>query len=168
VSRLAQVEARLVIIEMEGAMPADDIQVKRIPAVRVAELTATAAHLEPAFISPVIQPLYEELGSRLGRAGVVPAGRAIAYYEDAPDGDGVIIHATMPVSAGPVSGHDFEITDLPEIRHAATLTRRGAAGKHHDCGLVHGKDRGGHRRGLRHGPRAGPPAGGAGMLGRGL
>jgi DNA-binding transcriptional MerR regulator len=126
VSRLAQVEARLAIIEMEGAMPADDIQVKRIPAVRVAELTATAAHLEPAFISPVIQPLYEELGSRLGRAGVVPAGPAIAYYEDAPDGDGVIIHATMPVSAGPVSGHDFEITDLPEIRHAATIVHRGS------------------------------------------
>src|SRR5690348_9351781 len=57
-SRLAQVEARLRIIELEGAMPVDDIQVKRIPAVRVAELTATAARLEPASIDPVIQPLY--------------------------------------------------------------------------------------------------------------
>ena len=45
-SRLARVEARLRIIELEGAMPVDDIQVKRIPAVRVAELTATAARLE--------------------------------------------------------------------------------------------------------------------------
>jgi DNA-binding transcriptional MerR regulator len=42
-ARLAQVEARLQIIESEGAMPSDDIQVKRIPAVRVAELTGTAA-----------------------------------------------------------------------------------------------------------------------------
>ena len=41
-------------------MPVDDIQVKRIPAVRVAELTATAARLEPASINPVIQPLYRE------------------------------------------------------------------------------------------------------------
>jgi len=126
VSRLSQVEARLRIIEMEGAMPADDIQVKPIPAVRVAELTATAAHLEPAFISPVIQPLYQELGSRLGRAGVVPTGPPIAYYEDAPDGDGVIIHATMPVSTDPASGHDFEITDLPEISRAATIVHRGS------------------------------------------
>ena len=61
-SRLAQVEARLRIIELEGAMPVDDIQVKRIPAVRVAELTATAARLEPASINPVIQPLYREPG----------------------------------------------------------------------------------------------------------
>ena len=42
-------------------MPVDDIQVKRIPAARVAELTATAARLEPASINPVIQPLYREL-----------------------------------------------------------------------------------------------------------
>ena len=48
-SRLARVEARLRIIELEGAMPVDDIQVKRIPAVRVAELTATAARLELKF-----------------------------------------------------------------------------------------------------------------------
>ena len=66
-SRLAQVEARLRIIELEGVMPVDDIQVKRIPAVRVAELTATAAHLEPASINPVIQPLYRELGDRSAR-----------------------------------------------------------------------------------------------------
>src|SRR5690242_15298037 len=87
-SRLAQVKARLRIIELEGAMPVDDIQVKRIPAVRVAELTATAARLEPASINPVIQPLYRELGERLSQAGLTPAGPATSYYEDAPDGDG--------------------------------------------------------------------------------
>jgi DNA-binding transcriptional MerR regulator len=125
-SRLAQVEARLRIIEMEGTMPTDDIQVKRIPAVRVAELTATAASLEPASITPVIQPLYQELGERLGRAGLTPAGPAIAYYEDAPDGDGVVVHATLPVNAHPGSGHGFEITDLPEIAQAATIMHRGS------------------------------------------
>ena len=124
-SRLAQVEARLRIIEMEGAMPADDIQVKRIPAVRVAQLTATAASLEPASITPVIKPLYAELGGRLGRAGLAPSGPAIAYYEDAPDGDGVLVHATLPVNADP-GGHDFQIADLPEIEQAATIVHRGS------------------------------------------
>lgn len=38
-------------------MPAEDIQVKPIPAVRVAQLTATAASLEPESITPVIRPL---------------------------------------------------------------------------------------------------------------
>src|ERR1700758_5482688 len=92
-SRLAQVEARLRIIELEGAMPVDDIQVKRIPAVRVAELTATAARLEPASINPVIRPLFRELGERLGQAGLTPAGPATSYYEDVPDGDGGVVHA---------------------------------------------------------------------------
>jgi effector-binding domain-containing protein len=123
--RSAQVEARLRIIELEGAMPVDDIQVKRIPAVRVAELTATAARLEPASINPVIQPLYRELGERLGQAGLTPAGPATSYYEDVPDGDGVIVHATLPVNADPGSAHGFEITDLPEITQAATIMHRG-------------------------------------------
>jgi DNA-binding transcriptional MerR regulator len=125
-SRLAHVEARLQIIEMEGTMPADDIQIKSIPAVRVAQLTATAASLEPASITPVIQPLYAELGSRLARAGLAASGPAIAYYEDVPDGDGVLVHATLPVSADPGRGHDIQIADLPAIGQAATIVHRGS------------------------------------------
>jgi DNA-binding transcriptional MerR regulator len=56
-ARLAQVEARLQIMEREGTMPADDVHIKRIPGVRVAELTGTAASFEPESISPVIVPL---------------------------------------------------------------------------------------------------------------
>ena len=106
-------------------MPVDDIQVKRIPAVRVAQLTATAARLEPASINPVIQPLFRELGERLSQAGLTPAGPATSYYEDAPDGDGVIVHAALPVNADPGSPRGFEITDLPEIPQAATIMHRG-------------------------------------------
>lgn len=50
---------------------------------------------------------------------VSPAGPAIAYYEDAPVGDGVLVHATLPVNADPGSSRDFAITDLPEIGQAA-------------------------------------------------
>lgn len=125
-SRLARVGARLRVIEMEGAMPADDIQVKPIAAVRVAELTATAASLEPVSITPVIRPLYQELGDRIARAGLAPAGPAIAWYEDAPDGEGVIVHATLPVNADPGSGGGFGIRDLPAISQAATIVHSGA------------------------------------------
>jgi DNA-binding transcriptional MerR regulator len=123
-TRLAQVEARLHIIEREGAMPIDDVTIKRIPAVRVAELTAIAASFEPESISPVIQPLYDELCARLDRAGVTPIGPAIAYYEDSPEG--VLVHAGLPVDADPTSGHDFAIVDLPEIEQAATIMHRGS------------------------------------------
>jgi DNA-binding transcriptional MerR regulator len=125
-ARLAQVEARLQIIEREGAMPADDVQIKRIPAVRVAELTATAASFEPDAIGPVIQPLYDELYGRLDRVGLTPTGPAIAWYEDAPDGDGILVHAAVPVDAAAGDDHDFAVVDLPEIEQAATIVHRGS------------------------------------------
>jgi DNA-binding transcriptional MerR regulator len=125
-ARLAQVEARLQIIEREGAMSADEVQIKRIPGIRVAELTGTAAGFEPKSIGPVIQPLYDDLCGRLNRAGLTPTGPAIAYYEDFPDGDGVLVHATLPVNADPGDDHDFSIVDLPEIEQAATIVHRGS------------------------------------------
>ena len=127
-ARLAQVEARLRIIEREGEMPADDVQIKRIPGIRVAELTATAtaASFEPESIAPVIGPLYDELRTRLDRAGLTTAGPGVAYYEDSPDGDGVLVNAAIPVDADPGEDHDFVIVDLPDIEQAATIMHRGA------------------------------------------
>jgi effector-binding domain-containing protein len=107
-------------------MPADDIQIKRIPGVQVAELIATAASFEPESIAPVIGPLYDELYGRLHRVGLTPAGPAIAWYEDAPDGDGVVVHATVPVDADPGNDHDLAVVDLPEIEQAATIVHRGS------------------------------------------
>lgn len=140
-TRLALVEARLRSIESEGSMPAHDIQLKRIPAVRVAELTDTAAGFEPVSITPVIRPLYADLIARLSRAGLTPTGPAIAYYDDSPEGDSVIVHAALPVGAGLDAGLDpgldadnrrdrareleVAIVDLPEIEQAATIVHRG-------------------------------------------
>lgn len=136
-TRLALVEARLRSIESEGSMPAHDVQLKRIPAVRVAELTGTAAGFEPVSITPVIRPLYADLIARLGRAGLTPTGPAIAYYDDSPEGDSVIVHAALPVDADLDADNDLDhgrarelevevaILDLPEIEQAATIVHRG-------------------------------------------
>jgi len=99
-ARLAQVEARLQVIEREGAMPTDDVQVKRIPAVRVAELTGTVAGFEPESIAPVIGPLYDELRGLLKRAGIVPVGPPVAYYEDPPVATGC--SSTRPCRSTPI------------------------------------------------------------------
>jgi DNA-binding transcriptional MerR regulator len=125
-SRLAQVEARLQIIESEGAMPTDDVQIKRIREVRVAEISASAAGFDPESIGPVAGPLYDELCDRLERAGLTPSGPAIAYYEDLPDGDRILVHATLPVNADHRDDYDFSIVDLPEIERAATIVHRGS------------------------------------------
>jgi DNA-binding transcriptional MerR regulator len=123
-ARLAGVEARLRTIEREGRMPSDDVVIKSIPAVRVAELSGLAAGFRPEDIGPVIKPLYDRLGELLKQADLDPAGIPIAYYEAAPDG--VIVHAAIPVAAEPDSRHGFAMVDLPEIPNAATIVHRGS------------------------------------------
>ncbi|WP_128381687.1 MerR family transcriptional regulator [Streptomyces cavernae] len=125
-ARLVQVEARLRAIESEGHMPTDDVVVKSVPAVRVAELTATAASFEPEEIGPVIGPLYDELFRRLAAEGVTPTGPGIAYYEDTPEGGGRIsVHAAVQVSA-PLRDDAFRVLDLPPLDRAATIVHRGS------------------------------------------
>ncbi|MFC8046776.1 MerR family transcriptional regulator [Nocardia sp. NPDC057353] len=125
-ARLAQVEARLRMIEKEGAMPVDDVVVKSVPAVRVAELSAVADDFEPTSIGPVVGRLFEELCARLERARVPIVGPAICYYEQRAVGDGsVLAHAAMPVNVGPDPGHDFDVVDLPAMERAATVIHRG-------------------------------------------
>lgn len=124
-ARLVQVRVRIGLIEREGGMPSEDIQIKRIPAVRVAELTAVAESFEPESISPVIGPLYDELCRRLDAVDITPNGPAIAYYQDLPDG-AVLVHAALPVAGEPVGGQDFSVVDLPAIERAATLVHHGS------------------------------------------
>ncbi|WP_262701159.1 MULTISPECIES: MerR family transcriptional regulator [Streptomyces] len=125
-ARLVQVEARLRSIESEGHMPTNDVVIKTLPAVRVAELTATAAGFDPQDIGPVISPLYDELFRRLDTAGIAPTGPGVAYYEDAPEGGGAVtVHAAVQVAAPLRDGADLRILDLPSVESAATIVHRG-------------------------------------------
>ncbi|KJE25272.1 putative transcriptional regulator [Frankia torreyi] len=126
-ARLARVHARLRAIECEGRMPTDDVLIKRLTPVRVAELVATAASYAPENIGPVVSDLFDDLVDRLARAGVRPTGPAVAYYTDATQGAGMIsVHAALPVAAGTDSHPDFALVDLPEVPAAATLVHRGS------------------------------------------
>lgn len=121
-ARLRQVEARILTIEGENAMPVSGVHVREIPGVRVAELTALAPDFEPESIGPVVGPLFADLMGRLGTAGVAATGAAVAYYDETPDG--ILVHAAIPVTAPP-GGHDFAVVDLPGIRQAATIVHHG-------------------------------------------
>ena len=126
-ARLARVEARLQTIEDEARVPVDGVVIKRLASVRVGELTGMAAGYEPESITPVIQPLYGELWCLMARAGVSPAGPAIAYYEDTPAGDGaIIVHAAVPVVAEPGADHGFSVVDLAGVDSAAAIIHHGS------------------------------------------
>ncbi|UQW99772.1 MerR family transcriptional regulator [Streptomyces sp. RerS4] len=130
-ARLAGVETRLRTIESEGTMPTDEIVVKSLPPVRLAELRGIADSYAPQDIGPVIGPLYDDLCGRVEAAGVVPTGPGLAYYEDAPDGPpgSVLVHAGIPVAsavrAGDLGG-GVRIVELPGVERAATVVHRGA------------------------------------------
>jgi len=118
-ARLARVEARLRVIEREEAM-AEAVEIKTVPAVRVAELSAPVGGFEPQFITPVLGPLFEQVMGRLGASDVACVSAPIAYYEDAGDGEGLIAHAAAPIAddAEPIG---LQITELPEISAAVII-----------------------------------------------
>jgi DNA-binding transcriptional MerR regulator len=122
-ARLRQVEARIRSIENEGAMPTHDVQIKQIPAVRVAELTGLARDFEPGSIGPVVGPLFSDLAARIRAAGVTMMCPGVAYYDETPDG--ILVHAAFPVTAEP-DGYDFAVVELPGIERAATIVHHGA------------------------------------------
>jgi DNA-binding transcriptional MerR regulator len=126
-TRLTRVEARLMTIEDEARVPADGVVIKHLAAVRVAELTGVAAGYEPEAITPVIQPLYQDLWQRLCSAGITAAGPAIAYYEEGGDG-AVVVHAAVPVAAWPAQpgDHGVSIVDLAEVDSAAAIIHHGS------------------------------------------
>ena len=123
--RLAHVEARLRLIEREGAMPTEDVLVKPVPPTRVAELRAVAESFAPEAISPVIEPLYAELRGLLTRLDLKTVGPGLAWYEAGPD-EAVVVHAAAPVAAdGSRREGQPDIVDLPEIPRAATILHHG-------------------------------------------
>lgn len=127
-ARLAQVEARLRVIESEGFMSENEVVLKSVPPLRVAQVVAGAEELSPEFIGPVIASLFEQLGARLARAGIKATGPAVAFYELVTDEKGVAVrvHAAVPVAAEPDASHDVDIVDLPGCERVAATVHHGS------------------------------------------
>jgi DNA-binding transcriptional MerR regulator len=129
-SVLAQVEARLRLIENEDSMPQEDVIVRQLPAIRLAELSGTAASFSPDDTGPLISRLSGELARRLDSAGIAPVGLRTVYFEiPGEDEYGIVVHVGLPVSPGVTAGQDFQVVSLPPVEHAATIVHRG---------LIHG------------------------------
>jgi DNA-binding transcriptional MerR regulator len=125
-SGLAQVEARLRSIENEGSMPQEDVVIRQLPAVRLAELSATATSFSPDETGPLIGRLFDELRRRLNSAGVAPTGPRTVYFETPDEGDyGIVVHVGLPVPTGVTEDADLQIVSLPPVERAATIVHRG-------------------------------------------
>jgi DNA-binding transcriptional MerR regulator/effector-binding domain-containing protein len=129
--RLAQVDARLRMIESEGHMDTGDVILKSIPATRVAMLSGTATSYDhPTSITENLSPLYPRLMELMEKQGVAITGTPIAYYLPAPTGPGdetISVHAAFPIGAvEPDADLGFDVVDLPAVEHAATALHQGS------------------------------------------
>jgi DNA-binding transcriptional MerR regulator len=100
-SRLLGVEARLRYIEGENAMPADDITVKKIPAMGVVAIGASApGYLPEQVIGPVnrCRVQFDELAIP---AKVKVTGPYMLFFEDRKDGDDITVYVALPVAEPP-------------------------------------------------------------------
>jgi DNA-binding transcriptional MerR regulator/effector-binding domain-containing protein len=125
-NQLLGVEARLRYIAREGAMPADDIVAKTIPAMGVVVLTGQAPGFGPENIVPAVNRLagqYDQLGIQ---DRVKASGPRMIFYE-LQQGEDVNVCLALPVAEPPgdLPG-PARYRLLPEIE-AATTIRSGPA-----------------------------------------
>jgi DNA-binding transcriptional MerR regulator len=128
-ARLARVDARLRMIEEEGHVDTAEVVLKPLPAVLVAELSATAtSYDDPASIGENLTPLYPRLMELMAAAGVPMTGSPLAYYRPAPRGPGdetITVHAAFPIAGRPAGTPGFDVVELPAVEHAATMLHHG-------------------------------------------
>ena len=124
--QLYEVEARLGYIAKEGTMPADDITVKKVPAMGVVALTAPAPAYGPQNIVPIVNRLREQF-DLLGIPGLAKVtGPYMNFYEDT-DGNDITVHLALPVSGPPAElPSPAKYLVLPEVE-AVVAVRNGTA-----------------------------------------
>lgn len=121
-ARLARVEARLRIIEGEGAMSTTDVTLTSAPALRFAYLAGHAASAEHEDVGPVVSNLFERAS---GLAANAPHGEAVAVYQTLADGS-LDCRAGFLLTDGQPAPEGLELVDLPALEQAAVLEHHGS------------------------------------------
>jgi DNA-binding transcriptional MerR regulator/effector-binding domain-containing protein len=126
-TKLSGVEARLRYIAREGAMPADDIVVKKIPAIGVVAIARPAPAFGPENIVPVVNASRVQFDELEIRSLVKEAGPFMLFYEH-DHGNDVTVYLALPVAEPPAElPAPAQYMVLPAIEAAATVRNGPAA-----------------------------------------
>ena len=127
-NQLLGVEARLRTIAREGAMPADDIVTKTIPALGVVVIAGQAPGWGPENIVPVVNRLVGQFDQLGIHERVKEAGLRLIFYTFRNDED-ITVHLALPVAEPPGElPAPAEYRVLPEIEAAVAVRSGPAAG----------------------------------------
>jgi DNA-binding transcriptional MerR regulator/effector-binding domain-containing protein len=125
-TRLREVEARLHYIEGENAMPADDITVKKIPAMGVVAIAGTAPGIGPEHAVPVVNRARVQFDELDIPALAKVTGPFVVFFED-HDSEEATIYLALPVAEPSAElPPPAQYMVLPAIE-AATAVRNGPA-----------------------------------------
>jgi DNA-binding transcriptional MerR regulator/effector-binding domain-containing protein len=125
-NQLLEVEARLSYIAREGTMPADDITVKKIPAMGVVAIAAPAPAFGAENIVPVVNRSYVQFDELAIRELVKPAGPYMIFYAQ-DDGSDITVYLALPVAEPPAEiPSPAQYLTLPEVE-AVVAVRSGPA-----------------------------------------
>ena len=120
-SKLAQVEQRLLQIEMEDNMSDFDIVLKQREAVTVASLRDTV----PDYTQ--VGGLFHEMFQYLGQNGVIPAGPPGTFFHDPEFKEAhVDVEVAVPVGAGLPQSDRIKLRDIPAVEQVATCAVHGS------------------------------------------
>jgi DNA-binding transcriptional MerR regulator/effector-binding domain-containing protein len=121
-NQLLGVEARLRYIAGEDAMPADDIMVKKIPAMGVVAIAAPA----PGFDTKDVVPAVNQSRVQFDQLGIKGTGPFIVFFGD-HEGQDVTVYLALPVAEPPAElPAQAAYLVLPEVE-AVTAVRNGPA-----------------------------------------
>ena len=125
-NQLLVVEARLSYIAREATMPADDITVKRIPAMGVVAIAASAPAYGAENIVPVVNRSRQQFDQLAIPDLAEAAGPYMIFYEH-DEGSDIRVYLALPV-AGPPAGiaPPAEYLVLPEVE-VVSAVRSGRA-----------------------------------------
>ncbi len=127
--RLARVEARLKLIDLEGKMPEHEVLLKTVEAQWIASTRQTLSSWEQDVFGPSLSQMFDRVGEYLNRGGVWPAGPGITlYHDDRVDPDNSQrgepdIETALPI-AGPIAGSSqVAVRQMPATQVAYTVHR---------------------------------------------
>jgi len=126
-NQLLGVEGRLRSIAREGAMPADDIVAKAIPAMGVVVIAGQAPAFGPENIVPVVNRLAEQFDQLGIHDRVKEAGPRLIFYEYGHS-ENVTVHLALPVIEAPDElPAPAQYRVLPQVEAAITVRAGPAA-----------------------------------------
>jgi len=125
--QMLEVEARLGYIEREGTMPADDITVKRIPAMGVVAIAGTAPAFGAENVVPVVNRSRLQFDELAIPDLIKAAGPFMIFYEHHEGGD-ITVYLALPVAERPAEiPAPAQYLDLPAVEVVAAVRSGRAA-----------------------------------------